>query len=60
MNLISNTKTRTGLEVRAVLDENIYDKGIKISDEEMEKINIYNFEFHAEWNYEISHNRNEI
>jgi len=51
--LIANTKTKKGLEVQAILDENFYEKGTKVSDIEMENINIYNFKFHGEWNYKI-------
>ncbi len=40
VNLIGATKTRRGIKVKAVLDENIYEKGIKITDEELEKINL--------------------
>lgn len=54
VNLIANTKTKKGLEVMAVLDENIYEKGINVTDEEIEKVNIYKFKFHGEWNYKIS------
>src|ERR1700720_4876324 len=35
VNLIGNTKTRTGLKVRAELDTNSYPIGIKVSDEEL-------------------------
>ena len=37
INLISATKTRTGLNIRAVLDESHYEKGLSITDEEMQK-----------------------
>lgn len=53
INLISNTKTKKGLEIKAVLDENEYSTGIKVSDEEMEQINIQKDTFHGEWNYII-------
>jgi transposase len=53
VNLIGNTKTKKGLEIQAQLDENIYEKGIKISDKEMENINIEKEDFHGEWNYKI-------
>ncbi len=56
VNLIGATKTRKGLKVKAVLDENIYEKGIKITDEELGKINLSRHEFHGEWNYTISKN----
>lgn len=56
VNLIGATKTRKGLKVKAVLDENKYEKGIKITDKELEKINLSRHEFHGEWNYTISKN----
>ena len=54
VNLIANTKTSTGLEVRSVLDENEYQKGRKVSDEEIATLNIRGDIFHPEWNYSIS------
>jgi len=54
VNLISNTKTKSGLEIKARLDERQYEKGIKVSDEELEKINIKKDKFHGEWNYAVS------
>jgi len=53
VNLISNTKTTTGLKVSAVLDKNTYQTGIKISDKEMKNINMLGEIFHPEWNYKI-------
>jgi len=53
VNLIGNTTTKTGLKIRAELDENIYEKGIKISDEELAQVNLHKEEFHGEWNYKI-------
>src|SRR6516165_6650741 len=55
--LIANTKTKTGLTVRCRLDRNKYDKGIKVSDAEMAKLNITRAEFHGEWNYTIKPRR---
>ncbi len=54
VNLIGATKTRRGLKIKAVLDENIYEKGIKITDEELDKINLSRHEFHGERNYTIN------
>jgi len=51
--LIGNTKTKAGLTIQAVLDESVYQKGIKITDEEMHALNIEQAEFHGEWNYRI-------
>ena len=53
VNLIASTTTKTGFSVKCILDENNYDTGIKVSDEELDDINIYRNEFHGEWNYSI-------
>ena len=52
--LIASTTTKTGLVVRCELDDRIYPKGIKVSDDEMASINIKGDAFHPEWNYTIS------
>lgn len=54
VNLIGNTVTGKGLKVRAIKDDTVYSKGIKISDEELAKINIHRNSFRGEWNYTIS------
>jgi hypothetical protein len=54
INLIANTKTKTGLSVKAELDSSEYPKGIKVSDDEFAAINIVRDDFHGEWNYSIS------
>jgi Rhodopirellula transposase DDE domain len=51
--LIANTKTKSGLSIQAALDENIYEKGVKVSKEDFDSINIKNDTFHGEWNYTI-------
>jgi len=51
--LLSHTKTTEGLVVTAVVDKNIYPIGVKVTDEEMEKINIIRNDFHGDWNYTI-------
>ena len=51
--LLSHTKTDEGLRVTAVVDKNIYPIGVKVSDEEMKKINISRNAFHGDWNYTI-------
>ena len=53
INLIGATTTRTGLEVYARLDEGEYPKGIQISDEELDAVNLIGDAFHPEWNYTI-------
>jgi hypothetical protein len=57
INLISATKTKTGLTIKARLHKKTYKKGIKVSKEEMEKINIHKNKFHGEWNYTIKPTR---
>ena len=53
VDLIAATTTTTGLTVRCELDENLYPKGIAISDQEMADLNITRDAFHGEWNYTI-------
>jgi len=54
VSLIGSTTTRKGLKIEAQLDENKYETGIKISDEEIDSLNLKKAEFHGEWNYSIS------
>jgi transposase len=53
LELIKHTTTKTGLRIDAVLDENTYETGKKITDEQMKQLNIQGDEFHPEWNYTI-------
>jgi len=53
VDLISSTKTSKGLKVKSKLDSTEYKKGIKISNEELGKINLLKDDFHGEWNYTI-------
>jgi len=53
VNLIGATKSKSGLKIETSIDKNIYEKGLKVSDEEFKKINIEKDEFHGEWNYVI-------
>lgn len=53
INLIASTKTKTGLSVKARLDKKTYEKGIVVTEHEMEKINLFKHSFHGEWNYTI-------
>jgi hypothetical protein len=56
VNLIGSTTTRTGLTINAELDTNHYEKGIHVSDEELEMVNLTKAKFHGEWNYTIAIN----
>ena len=51
--LIGGTKTQQGLEVYCELDQNTYEKGRKVTDEQMASINLHPNRFHGEWNYTI-------
>ena len=55
--LIAATTTKTGLRVRAELDEHKYPKGVKISAARIAAINLRCHEFHGEWNYTIDPRR---
>lgn len=56
VNLIGSTRTTKGLDVTCELNRNKYEIGIKVTDEELAKINLKKDEFHGEWNYNISPN----
>jgi len=51
--LIASTTTATGLKVYCELDKQPYEKGVKVTDEQMDQINIKRHEFHGDWNYTI-------
>jgi len=53
VDLISATTTDTGLTVRCELDSADYPKGIVVSDQEMDSLNISRDAFHGEWNYTL-------
>ena len=50
VNPIGNTTTREGLRIQAGLDENTYEKGVKVTDEELASLTIERAPFHGEWN----------
>jgi hypothetical protein len=56
--LIAATTTETGLKVRAELDENKYPKGVKVSDTQINALNLSCHSFHGDWNYTISPTKN--
>jgi hypothetical protein len=51
--LIGATTTDTGLTVTCDIDAGCYPKGIKVSDAEMDALNIERHTFHGDWNYTI-------
>lgn len=56
VNLIGGTTTKKGLKIKAILDSRHYQKGIKISDYDMQNLNLHRHDFHGEWNYIIKPN----
>lgn len=56
---IGNTRTESGLEVHAWLDEKEYKKGIKVPDWKLTECIIKRNKFHGDWNYEV-HPRKSI
>jgi hypothetical protein len=51
---IRGTTTTTGLTVSAVLDEETYRKGLKVTADEVKKLKIRYHESNPQWNYTIS------
>lgn len=58
--LIGSTTTKEGLSIGVSLDLDTYPTGLKVSDEEMESLNITRADFHGEWNYVIAPKSNAI
>jgi hypothetical protein len=52
--LIAATTTKTGLKIESAVDTRTYEKGIKVSKAEMNRLNIRGDTFHPEWNYTIT------
>ena len=53
VDLIAATTTKTGLTVKCELDSAHYQKGVAVSREQMDALNITRDEFHGDWNYTI-------
>ncbi|HEX4608220.1 MAG TPA: ISAzo13 family transposase [Urbifossiella sp.] len=53
VSLIGATTTDAGLRVVAELDATTYEKGRKVSDDELARVNLRPSRFHGEWNYVI-------
>ena len=54
ISLIAASRTGSGRAVHVRLDEAEYPKGIKVSDEQLEAVNLHGHAFHPEWNYTVS------
>jgi hypothetical protein len=53
IHLIANTRTATGLRIKAIQTQKVYTTGIEISAEEMAKLNLNPDAFHGDWNYSL-------
>jgi len=53
VHLISRTTTAMGLKVTCRLDRRKYPIGLKVTDEEMKRVNLERDKFHGDWNYTI-------
>jgi len=53
VNLIGSTHTRTGLQVKAVLDTRDYETGEVVSPAQMRAVQMRGHSFHPEWNYTL-------
>jgi len=51
--LITRTTTAKGLKVTCRLDRRKYPPGRKVTDEEMQCVNLERSTFHGDWNYTI-------
>lgn len=54
VNYASTTETKTGLRVEACRDQRVYEKGIKVSDKQMQTIALNANDILGKWNYTIS------
>ena len=53
VNLIGATKTKSGLQVKAVLDTNEYETGVKVTKSQMEELRVRRHRTHPDWNYTL-------
>lgn len=53
VNLIGATTTKSGLRVKAVLDRNEYETGVKVSGSQMESLRLRSHRTHPDWNYTL-------
>jgi len=53
VDLIANTKTATGLSVRAVLDTDQHPTGISYSAKDIAALPLVRHDFHGDWNYTL-------
>jgi hypothetical protein len=53
IDLIAATTTTTGLTVKSKIDTNAYERGLKISDQQMAELQLQREKFHGDWNYKL-------
>ena len=53
VNLIGATTTKSGLRVKAILDTNEYETGVKVTKSQMEELRIRRHKTHPDWNYTL-------
>jgi hypothetical protein len=53
VNTIAATTTRTGLTVRAELDDGEYPTGVQVSDAQMKALPLERHDWHGDWNYTL-------
>jgi len=54
INLIAATTTQHGLQIQAGLDKGRYPTGLKVSDAELDEVQLSSDDFHGDWNYRIA------
>lgn len=55
--LIAATTTTAGLTIKVRLDKRKYKKGLEVSEEVLQRLNLSKHDFHGEWNYTIGPNK---
>jgi hypothetical protein len=58
VSLIAATTTKKGLKVQCAVDMNFYPKGVKVSKQDLQTLNLVPDAFHGDWNYEIKPRHN--
>jgi transposase len=53
IDLIAATTTTTGLTVKSKIDTNTYQRGLKVSDQQMAELQLRREKFHGDWNYRL-------
>jgi len=52
--LIGGTRTRSGLQVKALLDTRDYETGQQVSSGQMRELRLRGHSFHPDWNYTLA------